>query len=138
MSLEPATDSAATQSDDGVGAANGPQHPGAFETSADDDLATGFHYTGTNKQTLCSKSRVAHPLCIAFKVLGFVVDGFTEFVSGARRIAQGLPQVFNLALLQAIETAVDVSVETLAVIGKQLGRQVPQILTSMIEVDDLS
>src|ERR1035438_2623843 len=136
--LEPATYSATTQSDDGVGAANGPEHSGAFEPSTDDDLTTGFHDTGTNKQTLCAKGRIAHPLCVAFKVFGFVGDGFGEFVGAGRRIAQDLHQGLNLAALQAIETAGDPLSETLAVIRKQLGRQVPQMLASMIEVDDLN
>lgn len=52
------------QGDDGVGAADGPEHTGFFEAGTDDRLTAGFDYTRANEQMLASKLGVAHTLGI--------------------------------------------------------------------------
>lgn len=43
--LKATTKLGTTESDDGVGARDGPVHPGAFETRADGHLAPGLHHS---------------------------------------------------------------------------------------------
>ena len=68
--LEPPVDAAATQGDDGVGAANGPEHAGSLQARSDDALAASFHDTGANEQSLAAELRIAHPTGIGGEVFG--------------------------------------------------------------------
>ena len=43
---------AATDGDDRIGAANGPEHSGAFEPGADEGFAARFDHSGTHEQSL--------------------------------------------------------------------------------------
>ena len=53
--LEAAVEVTTMQGDDGVGAADGPEHTGFFEAGTDDRLTAGFDYTRANEQMLASK-----------------------------------------------------------------------------------
>ena len=48
--------------------------------SADDGPACGFDDAGAYEQTLSAKGWIAHPVSVAFKVLGLIADGFGEFL----------------------------------------------------------
>jgi hypothetical protein len=52
--LKATTELGAAESDDGVGAMNGPVHPGAFEPRADSHLAPSLDNTGGSAQALRS------------------------------------------------------------------------------------
>ena len=66
--LEPPVDAAATQGDDGVGAANSPEHAGSLQARSDDGLAAGFNYAGANEESLLTKLWIAHPAGIGCEV----------------------------------------------------------------------
>jgi hypothetical protein len=67
--LELAIEMGATEVDDSVGAANGPEHAGLLEAGADDGLASGFDDARADKQVLAAKLGVAHALGISFKII---------------------------------------------------------------------
>jgi hypothetical protein len=67
--LKAPTELGTAESDDGVGAVNGPVHSSAFETCADGHLATGFYYSGGSTQALGVELRVAHPLSVGLKIV---------------------------------------------------------------------
>jgi hypothetical protein len=50
--LKATTELGTAESDDGVGAADGPMHPSSFETCADGYLASGFHNAGGSAKAL--------------------------------------------------------------------------------------
>ena len=52
---------AAAESQDGVGAADGPEHAGLFEALADHGFASSFDYAKSDKQMLVAKLGIAHP-----------------------------------------------------------------------------
>src|SRR6266581_7951309 len=58
-----------TESDDGVGAVNGPVHSGAFESRADGDLASGLHNARGSAQALGVELRVAHTLLVGLEIV---------------------------------------------------------------------
>jgi hypothetical protein len=107
------------RSDDGVGSANGPKHSKAFEARADDGFAAGFYNLGTNKQSLSTESRIPHPLCVAQKIFGVVGDDFSEVFSRGLMIAHDLHRGFDLAMIEAVETAVETAFTSLSFTGKQ-------------------
>src|SRR6267378_2930369 len=55
------------ESDDGVGARDGPVHPGAFETRADGHLASGLHNASGSTQTLSVELRIAHAFSVIWE-----------------------------------------------------------------------
>src|SRR5580704_1826485 len=57
--LKTTTKFRAAESNDGVGAVNGPVHSGTFESRADGHLAAGLHNTSGSAQTLSVELRVA-------------------------------------------------------------------------------
>ena len=59
--LKAAVEVTATKSEDGISAANGPEHTGALEALTDDGFASGFHDAGANKQVLLTKLGIVHP-----------------------------------------------------------------------------
>ncbi len=74
--FEPSTEAGATQSDDGIGAANGPEHSGLLEAAADHGLAAGFYYSRADKQVLMTELGIAHAVGIVLKVVGLGTDRF--------------------------------------------------------------
>ena len=50
--FEPPIDAAAAQGDDGVSAANGPEHAGSFQARSDDRLIARFDHAGAKEESL--------------------------------------------------------------------------------------
>ncbi len=71
-----------SQGDDGVGAADGPEHAGLFESRADHGLAASFDYTGANEEMLTAELRVAHAIGISLKVIRLRTNLFQHFRVG--------------------------------------------------------
>ena len=86
---------------------------------------------------MCAKDWVSHPICVALEVLGFVCDGLRQFWGGRLKLTDGFDQRFDLAAIKLVQTAGDPSFVNLVLDGKQLGREFPEMLTSVIQVDDL-
>ena len=53
--LKAAVEVTAPESQDGIGAAHGPEHAGLFEALSDDGLAAGFDNTGADEQVLLAE-----------------------------------------------------------------------------------
>src|SRR5258707_675200 len=67
--LKATTELGTAESDDGVGAANGPMHAGAFETCADGHLASGLHNAGGRAQAFGVQLRVAHMVSVGLEIV---------------------------------------------------------------------
>ena len=61
-------ETAAAKSDYAVGAARGPMHPGALETSSDGDFASRFEDAGRGTETLSVELWIPHAVAIAIDV----------------------------------------------------------------------
>ena len=86
--LKATTELGTAESDDGVGAANGPMHAGAFETSADGHLASGFHNAGGSAQAFGVELRVAHTVSVGLEI----VKAATCFLGARDLAADGVEQ----------------------------------------------
>jgi hypothetical protein len=75
-----ATELAAPQRNDLVGAADSPAHARRLEPLADSDLTARFHNTGTYKQALPAERSVTHPFFIPFNVVHRLPDLFPHVV----------------------------------------------------------
>src|SRR6516225_11405454 len=73
VSFKPVVEVSAAQRQDGVGAADSPEHAGLLEARADDGFAAGLDNAGTNEQMLAAELGVAHTLGVFLEVVGFVV-----------------------------------------------------------------
>src|SRR5437867_3269663 len=62
-----AADAVAAEGNDGIGAADGPEHVRHLESSADDSLATGLYNTGAHEEFLGAIPGVAHTFRITLK-----------------------------------------------------------------------
>lgn len=60
---------ASPQGNDRVGAANGPEHAGLFETGTDDGFAGRFDHARAYEQVLAAKLGIPHALGIPLKVI---------------------------------------------------------------------
>src|SRR5712691_6343384 len=67
--LKTSTQFAAAQSDDGVGTANGPMHPGPFEPGSDGHFASGLHNASGSTQALGVELRVAHAVSVGLEIV---------------------------------------------------------------------
>src|SRR5579864_6322424 len=112
---------AASQSDDGVGASDGPKHPRLFEPRTDYGLAAGFDDTGANKQVLATILGITHALRVPFEVIRLGAN-LLDHVSilGTER-AKRQYQLFDFSLIEEA-TLVDLDPGFLVhfVIGMQL------------------
>ena len=93
---------AAAEGENGVGAADSPEHPGPFEARADNGLAASLDDARPDKQVLLAELGVAH----AFGVLGEIL-GFGEDLPGQIRIGdwdgtERADQFLNLALVEVV------------------------------------
>ncbi len=86
--LKAATQLGTAESDDGVGAANGPMHPGSFETGADGHLASGFYNAGGSAQALGVELRVAHTVSVGLEI----VKAAARFLGARDLAADGVEQ----------------------------------------------
>src|SRR5206468_4553752 len=67
--LKATTKLGTAESDDGVGAANGPMHAGTFETCADSHLASGFHNARGSAKALGVELWVAHAVSVDLEIV---------------------------------------------------------------------
>jgi len=64
-------ESAASESEDGIGAAIGPKHSRLFQSRSDDRFATGLNDARASEEMLRPEFRTTHALGVAGKELGF-------------------------------------------------------------------
>src|SRR5712692_6499216 len=83
---------AATDGDDRVGAANGPEHSGAFEPGADEGFAARFDHSGTHEQSLLTELRVTYASGVALEIVGLGLDLLCQFLSFCGPGAQAIHQ----------------------------------------------
>src|SRR3989442_14407879 len=67
--LKASTEFCATQSDDGIGARDGPVHAGWLEPGSDGDFASGLDNPGGSAQTLGVEFWVAHAVSVGLKIV---------------------------------------------------------------------
>src|SRR5258708_19246647 len=67
--LKATTQLGTAESDDGVGALNGPVHSGAFEPRADGYLAPGLHHAGGSTPALRMELRIAHAVSVGLEIV---------------------------------------------------------------------
>ena len=81
--LEPPIDATATQGNDGIGAADSPEHAGLLQTRSDHGLAASFNHTGANESSFLTKLRITHPAGVGF-------EGFGLFQDLGRQVSAGI------------------------------------------------
>src|SRR5438046_6390758 len=86
--LDPTAESAATEGNDGVGSAHGPEHARLFEPSPNDRFAPGFDHTGADEQFLPAKLEIAHAFGIRLKIVRFGADLLCQLRMGSSQRAQ--------------------------------------------------
>jgi hypothetical protein len=86
--LKATTELGTAESDDGVGAADGPTHPSSFETCADGYLASGFHNAGGSAKALGVELWVAHTVSVGLEI----VKAATCFLRARDLAADGVEQ----------------------------------------------
>src|ERR1700719_2294938 len=132
--LKASIEMGAAQRQDGVGSPDAPEHSRLFETRADHRLASSFNDTRANKQVLAAKFGITHALCIPREVIGLganlLVQGGIAGVDGPQRAHQ----FFDFPLVQQ---ALLVDLHPSFLLGIELARHRPQMLTSMVEIDNL-
>src|SRR5216684_1476691 len=67
--LKATTQLGTAESDDGVGALNGPVHSGSFEPCADGYLAPGLHHAGGSTPALRMELRIAHAVSVGLEIV---------------------------------------------------------------------
>src|SRR6266851_4486156 len=90
--VEFTTVTAATDSDDCIGAANGPEHSRAFEPGGDEGFATRLDHSGTHEQSLLTELRVTHASGVALEIVGLGLDFLCQFLSFCGQGAQAIHQ----------------------------------------------
>src|SRR6266849_7245093 len=134
--LKTAIEMRAAQRQDRVGSPDGPEHSRLFETRAYHGLASSFDHTRANKQVLAAKLGITHPRCISLEIIGLGAN-----LLGPEGIASGDGpqrghQFFDFPLVQQV-LLVDLHPSFLLgfLVGIQLARHLPQMLASMVEVE---
>src|ERR1700680_4665112 len=129
----------AAQCQDRVASPDGPEHSRLFEARADDRLASSFDHTRANKQVLAAKLGITHPLCISLEVIGLGANLLRQWAITGGDGAQRTHQFFDFPLIQQA-LVVDLHPSFLLdfLVGIQLARHLPQMLASMVEVDNLN
>jgi len=123
---------AASERKDRVGPANCPEHPGLREAGTDYGLAARFDHPGADEQMLTAELGISHPLCVVFKVVGFDADLLGHFRIAGVDGAKGTHELFDFPLVeQAALVVLDPGFLIRLVIGIQLARQLPEVLTRM-------
>ena len=89
-----------TESEDGVGTADGPEHAGLFEAGADDGFAASLHDPRADEQVLAAELGVAHARGVGLKVVGFGVNLFSQAGIEGSQLAQRENQFLDLAFVQ--------------------------------------
>ena len=98
--FEAAIEVAASQSQDGVGAAHSPEHARLLAAGTDDGFAACFDDAGADEQMLRAEFRVAHALGVFLKVVGLDADLFGQLGIGRIDGTERGHQTFNLPLIQ--------------------------------------
>jgi len=136
--LESTIEMAAAEGDDGVGAADGPEHAGLFEPVSDDRLTAGFDHPGANEQVLFAELGVVHTSGVGGKVVGIVPDLLGQFGIGGLDGAEAGDQFGDLAFVQPTSLMPsDPLIAAFGVVRKQQACQLRQVLAGVKKVDDL-
>src|SRR5260370_11934517 len=86
------TVAAATDGDNRIGAANGPEHSGAFEPGADEGFAARFDHSGTHEQSLLTELRVTYASGVSLEIVCLCLDLLCPFLSFCGPAAQPIHQ----------------------------------------------
>src|ERR1017187_5390558 len=130
---------AAPKGDDGVGSADGPAHSRKLETAADDGFAPGFDDARADKEMLLAKLRVAHALGILLEIFRLDPNLVGDLRTGGFDRPQRNDKFLDLPLVeQSLLMDVHPGFLLYFVVGIQLARHIPQVLASMIQIDDLN
>jgi hypothetical protein len=114
------------------------KHSRLFETRAYHCLASGFDYTRANKQVLAAKLGIAHTLGISFEVLCLGAHLFGRFGIGGVDGPQHAHKFFDFPFVQqALLVDPHPSFVFDSLMRIQLARHLPQMLASMLEIDNL-
>src|SRR6516225_1976689 len=137
--LKPAIEMRAAQSQDRVGSPDGPEHSRLFETRADDRLAASFDHPRANKKVLATKPGIAHPLSISFEVIGLGTNLLGHLGIAGVDGSQHAHQFFDFPFVQqALLVDLHPSFLLHFFLGIQLARHRPQMLPSMVEINNLN
>ena len=79
----------AAQGEDGVGAASGPVHAGAFEALGDGDATAGFEHAAGGAETESVEGGIAHALSMCGEVLGTQARLAIEDLDGVGKVFRG-------------------------------------------------
>ena len=78
--MEFVTEPIATESENSVGAADGPKHARLFQPRSDDSFTASLDDTGTDEQMIGTELGVAHTLRVAGEVFGLGGQGLGQIV----------------------------------------------------------
>src|SRR5258706_515158 len=137
--FEAAIKMGAAEGEDGVGAADGPEHTGLFEAMADDGFAAGLDDAGADEQMLLAELGIVHPSGVGGEVVGVVAKFLGQLSISGLDLAKGSDEFSDLAfieptfLMQAYP-----GVAALSVGRMEQARQVPQMLAGVEQIDDLN
>src|SRR5207302_314146 len=137
--LKTAIEMRAAQCQDRVGSPDGPEHSRLFEARADDGLASSFDHPRANKQVLAAKLGITHPLGISLEVISLGANLLGQWGITGGDGPQRTHQFFDFPLIQQA-LLVDLHPSFLLdfLLGIELARHRPQMLASMVEVDNLN
>src|SRR6266404_828382 len=127
---------AATDGDDRIGAANGPEHSGAFEPGADEGLAARFDHSGTHEQSLLTELRVTHARGVALEIVGLRLDVLCQLQPFGAQGAQAIHQWFDLAVIQEMLMTHHPASFGRHIAGIELAAELPQVLSGVIKIHD--
>ena len=112
--------------------------PELFEAGSDHGFASGFDHARTDEEVLAAELGIAHALGIPLKVVGLGADLFRDFGIAGRDGAERGHELFDFSLVQqALLVELHPGFLLSFVVGVQLARQVPQMLASVVEIDNL-
>jgi len=129
---------AAAESDDGVGAADSPEHTGLFEAAPDDGFAAGFYHSGADEQVLTLKLGIAHALGVVLKVSSLDSDGVGNGGRGGVDSSKEPDQLFDFPAIEFGLMAENPLLLTRQVAGVQKSSHLPEVLPGMKQIDDLN
>lgn len=95
--LEASVEVAAAEGDDGVGAANRPEHAGPFETGTDYGLTTGFDDARADEQMPAAEFWRLHAPGVSLEVIGFQSNLLNHCGMGGVERANGGHQLLDFA-----------------------------------------
>src|SRR5690242_5190173 len=93
---------AASQGDDGIGAANRPEHSRLFEAGTNYGLASSLNHTGANEQMLTAELGIAHTLGVPVEVNRLDAKLVGDLGIGGFDGPQRADQLFDLPVVKPV------------------------------------